>query len=179
MTFGRIIDGVKYIHLMNDNDFKKKSLYDNVYFTLRDIFANSESADTVMKANYFNGRLTNNIYFEDRTERFQYSNELHQKYFVEHLQRWLTHFSIYYFEFIEPEEGEEIDMKEYMKFDDWWLQFEELRNLIDLQYEKCCRWEEEDTGRDCDRLEELAYEDECYARGVDPILGDEILDSSP
>ena len=179
MTWGRIIDGVKYIHLMNDNDFKKKSLYDNVYFTLRDIFANAESTDTIMEANYFNGRLTNNISFEDRTKSFQYSNELHQKYFVEHLQRWLKRFNIHYFEFEEPEEDEEIDMKEYMKWDDWWGQFINLRQLIDEQYEKCCRWEEEDVGRDCDRLEELAYEDECYARGVDPIFGEEILEGGP
>lgn len=179
MTWGRIIDGVKYIHLMNDNDFKKKSLYDNVYFTLRDIFANAESADTIMEANYFNGRLTGGIFFEERTERFEYSHELHQKYFVERLQSWLKHFNIHYFEFEEPEEDEEIDMKEYMKWDDWWDQFINLRQLIDEQYEKCCIWEEEDVGRDCDRLEELAYEDECYARGVDPIFGEEILEGGP
>ena len=161
MTWGRLINGVKYIHLMNDNEFKKKSLYDNVYFTLRDIFANADSADTIMEANYFNGRLTNNICFEERTERFQYSNELHQKDYVERLQRWLKHFGIYYFEFIEPEEDEDIDMKEYIKWDDWWVQFEELRKLIDEQYEKCCIWEEENIGRDMDRYTELEFEDEC------------------
>ena len=170
MTWGRLINGVKYIHLMNDNEFKKKSLKDNVYFTLRDIFANADSADTIMEANYFNGRLTGGICFEDRTERFQYSNELHQKYYVERLQRWLKHFDIHYFEFEEPEEDEEIDMKEYMKWDDWWVQFEELRKLIDEQYEKCCRWEEEDVGRDMDRLAEL--EDDCH-------YGEEILDGGP
>lgn len=172
MTYGRIINGIKYIYLMNNNDFKKKSLYDNIYFTLRDIFANAESIDTAMEANSFNGRLTNNICFEDRTERFKYSNELHQKYFVEKLKSWLKHFDIHYFEFEEPEEDEKIDMKEYMKWDDWWVQFEELRKLIDEQYEKCCIWEEEDVGRDCDRLAELAYEDECYTKGVDTILGE-------
>ena len=174
MTWGRLINGVKYIHLMNDNEFKKKSLEDNVYFTLRDIFANADSAYTRMEANYFNHRLTGGICFEERTERFEYTNELHEKDYVECLQRWLKHFGIYYFEFIEPEEDEEINMKEYMKWDDWWVQFEELRKLIDEQYKKCCRWEEEDVGRDCDRLVELAYEDECYARGEDPILGDEL-----
>lgn len=137
MTFGRIIGGVKYIHLMNDNEFKKKSLYDNVYFTLRDIFSNAESADTIMKVNSFNERLTNNIYFEDRTDNFEYTNELNQKHFVEHLKKWLNSFNIYYFDFVEPEEDEQIDMKEYMKWDDWWVQFEELRKLIDVQYEKC------------------------------------------
>jgi hypothetical protein len=35
---GRLIEGIRYIGLMNDNSFKSKSLEDNVYFTLRDIF---------------------------------------------------------------------------------------------------------------------------------------------
>jgi hypothetical protein len=173
MTFGIIIHGVKYIHLMNNNDFKKKSLYDNVYFTLRDIFANAESSDISIQANEFNNCLTRNMSFEYRTEKVEYTNKLHETYFVEKLKSWLTKFNIHYFKFEEAHEDEEIDMKEYMKWDDWWGQFIDLRNLIDLQYEKCCRWEEEDTGRDFDRLEELAYEDECYARGVDPIFGDE------
>jgi len=137
MTFGRIIDSVKYIHLMNDNELKKKSLYDNVYFTLRDIFANAHSADICMKSNSFNSHLTDGICFEDRTEIFQYSNKLHQKDYLKHLLRWLEYFNVQYFEFEEPQEDEEIDMKEYMKWDDWWLQFEELRILLDEQYEKC------------------------------------------
>ena len=180
MTWGRVINGVKYIHLMNDNEFKKKSLEDNVYFTLRDIFANADSADTCFEANYFNGRLTNNIRFEERTERFQYSNELYQKYFVEKLKSWLKYFNISYFEFEEPEEDEQIDMKEYMKWDDWWGQFINLRQLLDEQYEKCCIWEEDDVGRDMDRYTELEFEDECLK---DPIFGDpevnEILEGGP
>jgi len=28
-------------------------------------------------------------------------------------------------------------MEKYMKWDDWWVQFEELKNLIDKQNEKC------------------------------------------
>jgi hypothetical protein len=184
MTWGRLINGVKYIHLMNDNEFKKKSLEDNIYFTLRDIFANADSADTCFEANYFNGRLTGGICFEERTERFEYTNELHQKYYVERLQRWLKHFDIYYFEFTQPEEDDQIDMKEYMKWDDWWNQFIKLRKLIDEQYEKCLskakRWEEEEVGRDMDRYTELEFEDECLK---DPIFGDpevnEILDGGP
>ena len=159
---GRLINGIKHMYNNDDNDFKKKSLEDNVYFTLRDIFWNCDSADTIMEANYFNGRLTNNICFEDRTERFQYSNELHQKDYVGRLQRWLKYITIYYFEFEEPEEDEKIDMKEYMKFEDWWIQFINLRQLIDEQYEKCCRWEEEDNGRDMDRLAELEFEHDIF-----------------
>lgn len=132
---GLLIQGIKYIHLCNDNNFKKKSLYDNVYFTLRDIFVNADSHDTCMEANLYNIQLTGGISFEDRTEGFQYQNMLHQKDYVQRLQSWLEYFNIYYFEFVEPEEDEQIDMKEYIKFDDWWVQFEELRKLIDEQYE--------------------------------------------
>ena len=176
MSWGRIVDGVKYISLMNDNEFKKKSLYDNVYFTLRDIFGNADSADTCIEANRFNHQLTGGVYYEERPEGFEYTNMLHQKDYVARLKNWLKPFDIHYFEFEEPEEDEDFDMKEYMKWDDWWVQFIELRRLIDEQYEKCCRWEEEDVGRDCDRLEELVYDqgdealaDECYE---DPILED-------
>lgn len=132
---GLLIQGIKYIHLCNDNNFKKKSLYDNVYFTLRDIFVNADSHDTCMEANLYNIQLTGGITFEDRTEGFQYQNMLHQKDYVQRLQSWLEYFNIYYFEFVEPKEDEQIDMKEYIKFDDWWVQFEELRKLIDEQYE--------------------------------------------
>lgn len=131
MSLGRIIDGIKYMYVMNDNEFKKKSLYDNIYFTLRDIFANADSVDTISTANRFNGCLTNNIFFEDRTNTFEYSNELKDKKFLKSIQTWLKYLNIHYFEFFEPNDDEEIDMKKYMKWDDWWEQFVELRNVID------------------------------------------------
>jgi len=133
---GRLINGIKHMYINDDNDFKKKSLEDNIYFTLRDIFWNSNSADTCFEANSFNNRLTGGVYFEDRTDKFKYTNVLYEKDYVERLQRWLKYFSNYYFEFLELEEGEEIEYVAYMKFDDWWVHFEELRQLIDQQYEK-------------------------------------------
>jgi hypothetical protein len=138
MTYGRIIDEVKYIYLTNDNELKKKSLYDNLYFTLRDIFANASSLDTIMEANSFNSYLSNNICFEGRSESFQYQNIFYEKDYVEQLHEWIKHIDIYYFKFNEPEEDEEIDMKKYMKWHNWWVQFEELRKLIHEQYEKYC-----------------------------------------
>lgn len=141
MTYGRIIDGVYYICLVNDNDFKKKSLEDNVYFTLRDIFANAESLDTAIEANSFNTCLTNGISFEDRTNSFEYTNMLYEMCSVSELNTWLKWFKKDgWFEFQELEEDEQIDMREYMKFDDWWVQFEELRNSIDTQYVQCFRY---------------------------------------
>jgi hypothetical protein len=134
---GRLINGIKYMYINDDNDFKKKSFEDNVYFTLRDIFWNTGSPDTCYQANEFNISLTCRIYFEERTDKFKYTNVLYEKDYVERLQRWLKRFNHYYFEFIELEEGDGVEYESYMEFDDWWNQFEELRNLIDEQYEKC------------------------------------------
>lgn len=134
---GIIINNIKYIRLFNNNEFKKKSLYDNVYFTLRDIFANCESLDTAMEANSYNSKLTNNISFEERNENFNYSNILNDKNYVESLIDWLrsTLKNEYDFQFEEPEDDdftsiEEIDEKKFIKFDDWFNQFNELGNLL-------------------------------------------------
>ena len=123
--------------LFNPNQFKKLSLEDNVYFTLRDIFANADSADTVMEANSFNSKLTGNICFEDRTGDFTYTNVISDVKFLSMLSRWLEYFSIGYFEFVEPELDEEIQMEQYMEWKDWWVQFEELKQMIKTKYEQC------------------------------------------
>ena len=133
---GRLINGIKFMYINDDNDFKKKSLEDNVYFTLRDIFWNCNSTDTCDQSNSYNYRLTGGICFEERTDKFKYTNVLYEKDYVERLQRWLNNFNQYYFEFIELEKGEEIDGEAYMKFDEWWVQFINLRQLIDEQYKK-------------------------------------------
>ncbi len=140
---GIVINGIKYMYIVNDNDFKKKSLYDNVYFTLRDIFANADSFDTIMESNCYNSILTGNVSFEDRTDKFQYANVLDKKDYTGKLLNWLKNFNVNWFNFYEPEEYEETDMTKYMKLDEWWVQFEDLRHLIKDQYEKCCMQEED------------------------------------
>ena len=138
---GRLINKIKYIYLSNDNDFKKLSLNDNVYFTLRDIFWNAISTDTCFQANEFNRLLTCGIVLEDRTESFFYNNLLHQKDYVKKLLLWLNSFQkIGWFKCVELDEleggGKEIINNKYMKFDNWFQQFEELRRLIGEQYKK-------------------------------------------
>ena len=53
---GKIINGIKYVRLMDSNDLKRQSLEHNIYFTLRDIFWNGEENDSYM-ATHFNGLL--------------------------------------------------------------------------------------------------------------------------
>lgn len=133
---GIIIDNVKYIRLYNDNEFKKNSLNDNVYFTLRDIFLNAYSYTAMMSANYFNQELSGGVRFEERNEKFRYMNVLNNKDYVKRLYKWLCKFdNSYYFDFHEPEEHEpktieDVDEKAFIKFDDWFVQLEELKRLL-------------------------------------------------
>ena len=85
----RSIVGVKYLKLHNPKELKKKSLEDNVYFTLRDIFLNYGYLDNVFKANDFNSKLTNKISYEDRTTKFVYTNLLMDKNFLSSLIEWM------------------------------------------------------------------------------------------
>jgi len=125
---GRLINGIQYVGLMNDNSFKRKSLSDNVYFTLRDIFWNGD-VNEVFSVNHYNSLLTNNISFEERNEYFVYTNVLYD-YNVDYTKKlfnWLSRLTGYkltsnpsgwkdsMFDFLEPEEDEEIDMTEYIK----------------------------------------------------------------
>jgi hypothetical protein len=154
---GLLIDEIKYIGIMVNNELKKKSLNDNVYFNLRDIFWNSMSADIVFKANNFNDKLSGGILYEYRSDNFNYTNVLYQdKNYVNKLLKWLKKIEIHHFDFLEPDVDEEIDMKNYMKFDDWWVQFNNLTNLIEMQYHKLCKWEVEDLERDCGQVDELS-----------------------
>jgi hypothetical protein len=191
---GRLIDGIRYVGLMNDNSFKSKSLEDNVYFTVRDIFWNG-CPDDCFTANHFNDLLTNGISFKERDERFEYTNVLYDYNldYTKKLYNWLSRLTGYkrtsspngwkdsMFEFQEVEEDDpevnEIDMKEYMKYDDWWVQLQELIKKLEEQLEKHKKWEEDDI---CDRLAELE-EDEYFCEygcgGLEP--GDQILDGGP
>ena len=198
---GRLIKGVRYVGLMNDNSFKSKSLEDNVYFTLRDIFWNGE-IDDLMSANNYNGLLTKGVSFEERDKNFEYANLMYDynSDYTQKLYDWLARLTGYkltsnqkawkdrMFEFLELEEGEEINMSEYMKYDDWWDQLQELVKKLEEQLEKHKKWESEDIERDCDRLAELEDDERdddyfceygCGGEYDYEPYGDEILDGGP
>lgn len=135
---GKIINEIKHMYMNDDNNLKKKSLEDNVYFTLRDIFWNSNSVDVSMIANEYSSKLTRIIIYEERIDSFQYTNILYRKKEIEKLLKWLHRITPVWFEILELEDGEKIIKKDYMAFDDWWKQFEELRELLREHYEKIC-----------------------------------------
>ena len=167
---GILIDDIKYIFITYDKSLKSKSLEDNVYFTLRDIFWNGNFNDSCC-ANHFINLLTNGIYFEEQDENFNYSSLLYEynSDYTQNLYNWLTSLTgynntskvyerkdnLFRFQKIEYlEEGEEIDMSEYMKYDDWLEQLQELMKKLEEQLEKHRIWEEA-LDRDCYRPAEL------------------------
>lgn len=117
----------RYIYLCDENHLKKKSLEDNIYFTLRDIFWNGYTSDIIYEANDLNYELTGGIHFEGRTHDFTYVNVLSNKSYVSRLAKWLNKINKYYFDIVE---SENVYNEKYMKFEDWWSQFEELRKKI-------------------------------------------------
>jgi hypothetical protein len=137
MSSTRIINSIKYLQHCNDNNLKSLTLEDNVYFTLRELFYNMYELDYIMEANVFINEISGSICYEDRKSDFKYKNSLHDKLFVDRLNKWLNHIKKSEFEFEEPydkADDEEkywyYDMKLLINFDDWWSQFEELKVLI-------------------------------------------------
>ena len=144
MSCTRIFNDIKYLQLANENHLKSKSLEDNVYFTLRDIFNNVSGFDNCMEANVFNDALTNGISYQERTNDFTYTNVLNDKKYIYRLSEWLSriHKSEFEFEALnyigEEEEKEKVwyyDTINLFPFDDWWHQLEELKILIRQRYE--------------------------------------------
>lgn len=130
---GRIINGIKHICAFNEDDLKKKSLEDNLYFTLRDIFWNCDSPDVCVKSCEYNSELSGSITYEERTDSFKYTNMLEQQTELLKILSWLERFTPAYFEFIELEDE---NKEEYIVFDDWWKHFKELIQLLREKYEK-------------------------------------------
>lgn len=128
---GRVRNGVKYLTLFHCNDLKKQSLQDNVYFTLRDIFFNNTGMEICFAANFFNNILTNGISYEERNPAvpFQYSNALDQKEYLTKLLKWLSKFTVYWFDFEDVEDDDE----EVIAWEDWWQQFCELKEALETR----------------------------------------------
>ena len=131
----RLIHGIKYLESYDDNNLKKLSLENNVYFTLRDIFWNISATHYLHQANEFNKKLTNNISYDDRTDNFQYTDVLNDNCFVNKLRLWFNTINITDFEFEIPDDEDKdsyynVDLTHYIKLDDWFKQFEILKQLI-------------------------------------------------
>jgi hypothetical protein len=140
---GRTIDGIRYVGLSNDNNYKNKSVEDNIYFTLRDIFWNGRECSEIMTANRFMSLLTDNISYDERDELFQYTNVVYdsKSNYTQNLYNWLLQFTKidisnpdgrkdYLFDFMDVLPEEEFNINKYIKYDIWWYRLIGLINTL-------------------------------------------------
>jgi hypothetical protein len=130
MTYSLLYDEIEYIGLSEEHALKFRSLEDDVYFTLRDLFLNVLDIDDVMMTREFCIDLTNDIPYEDRTDTFQYTDALSDKNYNKRLSDWLNSIDKKCFEFKPPQKDDVVDLKEYIPFDEWYNHFNYLRKLI-------------------------------------------------
>jgi hypothetical protein len=125
-----LYDEIEYVGLSEEHSFKFRSLEDDVYFTLRDLFLNLLDIDDVILTIDFSKELTHGICYEERDETFQYTDALSDKDYTKRLSEWLFSINKKCFEFKPPQKDDIIDLKEFIPFDEWWKHFEYLRSLI-------------------------------------------------
>lgn len=131
-------DSKEYIILYHDHSFKLKSLEDNIYFTLRDMFLNLEDIHNVFDVNDFNSILTDGICYEEREDTFTYANVLQDKNYVDSLSKWLSTITqkdlnintMCEERILYNSINIDIDISRYMPFEEWWQHFENLRLQI-------------------------------------------------
>ena len=81
--------------------------------------------------------LTGNIYFEDRTSDFKYTNLLNDKTFLYNLKTFLKNVNLRYFELLDEEEDVKLygDEENYdIPYNDWVIQFEDLKQQLENKY---------------------------------------------
>lgn len=125
-------DKRKYILLSNSNNLKTQSLEDNIYFTLRDVFLNISVEFKMYEANELNVIISNGIYNENRTSDFSYVNLTSEPDLVRNILRFLNEIKQDDFEY--ETEKSEPDKKSldfnYIDFDIWWKQLENLKTAL-------------------------------------------------
>lgn len=136
---------LEFIELYNDKYLKTLSLEDETYFTMRDLFWNADGGYAYYE-NVINSILSDNIYYEDRTNNFTYTNVLYNLNFVRNLHNFIQkitpaniRFNCRYLKDI-INEGKTMDdcfdKDEYMLFDEWWEDFEKFREKIAARYDE-------------------------------------------
>jgi hypothetical protein len=141
----RLIDGVKYIYLHYPNEFKMKSLEDDIYFTLTDMVWNGGGIHEPAPSADKYSRLLTDIEYEKRDNNFKYNNVLYNRDsdFAEKILELISRCSNkdFVFHFYEEDkyddlddeledDGFGLDMSKYMRYDDWWEHLSELREKI-------------------------------------------------
>jgi hypothetical protein len=124
------------IYSIYPKDCKKKSLEDNVYVTLREIFINCDSYEKCMRANYYSNKLTNSdrLNTENMTEVNASLQVLHEGIYLASLCNFLHTINPGYFAVRANEEETPTEFD--IPFDEWWNDLEALKRDLQEELEK-------------------------------------------
>ena len=121
-------------------EYKSKSLEDNVYFTLKEIFTNCDKYELCMRANSYSSRLSNGVDFEYHSDNFEYTPLLQQEKYLESLCHFFNKLNPSFFQVNTKRDAEQESEEEHCKefdipFEEWWRDFEHLKTLLSEQLE--------------------------------------------
>lgn len=108
---------------------KKTSFNAKVYYTLMDICNNIIDDDIF----HFAWKYLHILCNDKRTyelEELLFSSMLESEYYIKNTLEILNWIKQDKFKFKEIENLDNINMKEYIKFDDWWSDFEKLKHVL-------------------------------------------------
>lgn len=127
-----IINDTKYIKIFYNYDYKKTSFNAKVYYTLMDI-CNNISDDDIF---HFAWKYLHILCNDKRTyelEELTFSPMLESEYYVKQTLKILNWIKQDDFKFKEIENMNNINMNDYIKFDDWWEDFVKLKKYIETK----------------------------------------------
>ena len=124
-----IVDGVKYIKIFYDYDYKKASFNAEVYYTLMDICNNIIDDDIFHFAWKYLHMLCNDKHLY-KGEKLTFSSMLESEYYIKDISCILNWIKQDDFKFKEMPKLNYINMNNYIKFDDWWHDFKKLKDTL-------------------------------------------------
>lgn len=120
-----ILNGQKYIHLMDGHELKKLSLIDNLYSTFRDIWLNTPDLHFAMRVNDINFRITGEVFYKDRTPNFKYHDVMTDSKLKMDILNLFRLNNLIGFDFeweIEPDDN----IADYQLYSEWQVNYNQL-----------------------------------------------------
>lgn len=134
-----LLNGIKYLLKSENHALKTRSIEDAVYIAMVELFINYSDISQILVGMGIIAKLTNRISFEDRTIDFKYTNLLSNKNELKDLINFCKTINTIEFEFeisnqLSDNEVCQPITNDYIELDKWFQEFQELINLLQLQY---------------------------------------------
>ncbi len=119
---------------------KSKSIEDNLYFTIREIFLNIENEFKMYEATDINGKLSNQMVWKNHGDKFSYHKLSTDPDFVTYVFGWLNSIKPndfdFEFETVRMDLNSDIISEDYVEFELWWKRLEQLKQDLSGLFNK-------------------------------------------